>query len=1458
MKKLSIAIDMGAKNNGVFMVKTDGDKIIDKKASCIVIDGNKINFSKKSRRKNRHKDRNYKRRKLAKRLLDELVDMSQYDQKQAEFIFGTLNNRGYTLLSSENEFEELSDETMKFNKLYLEAISGQATKEKFELYFTDEFDDDKALLNFLDTNIKNIKKTISNLINFSKKDKILDDLVSLKTNSIKKFNAFSHVKILLSKYGYRDLGKNEKDITEKLKNNNIYLSKFDFDKEKQDIESLNFDKESVKDKSIITKDLKLLKEFLSGIQKEIATGAKPRKQYLKEIKEEIEKQFDFIQNFTKDEFFNIVGNISNLQLRILRKFFNKNSTKNSQLQVLKRYFVAFHYKDEAKSRRKKLFVELNKHNDILSFFKTCDPELTSPPYEDMNNRDTYKCNSMLIKPELITDDIKKAIDILLSKDEFATITQEIDKSTGEFKHIGIRDKRVSKHQKLSQKELSKYNNTDNHAPIIYQSTDWTYSKYLQRIFDMKLFDKITKYKNADKIYEENFNSFYHPRNVFKHTKKFEKGKIDSIELFKKLFGKDTYDSLKPIAEIYYKEEQKIKNGIYSHDTSVFVKCGTNTPYKNNAKHMLLKPLYSYSFTTDESDKYLEAIKKTRGLQTQLELISNEAKKHQNGFYNIVKACFDDDKCVADKEIKKIITNLNPNLEAIQTIFKDLNIEAKYFNSIEKVDENNLTTIINILKQTFEILFKELSGFNKTCKTCTKENADRSDQTFPIAQRLLSDVAKPIDGMLDMMIDRLAHEITANIDKSDIEDIVQLDILLEQNRFEFEENLNVIKRASNKDIKKLKREYKDRLNIDICPYSGKQFDKGDYDHILPQSKGVYNSKANMIYVSSDGNQNIKGATTWTLDMLKKPHLNTMFHTDNIKEIKEFIKTNIARIDQTNFTNFDNLKLNEQIAFRYALFMEHTSSEFKTAFDLLKKDKLKTITNGTQKRLARLVYEKLVQKFPYEFNAKNKNKTLKIDINSNTIDHKLVSTTRRYLAVDQTTGEINHLFKEDIQDSHSHCIDAMVVFYLANSDAQKIKRSDNLSDKISKRVFNFDFKDIYVEESSINNIAKNKTFINSPKKELGSYKLFDDTIYSENYKHITKENTTKKELEILVKYLLLFVYEKGKKIVIDNIEKVKEKTIYKIDIQKVSNTIYKLFNNKDKPGLVSLKFLDKYQYFTSRKEIQNIFFDDKKTKLLEYEKIKNIPYFSNKLYKAVYKKLLEEKKLFDISDDKKTILNSKILEELLQDMFDSKQKAENKKQRKRGKKRHKYSLPILGSPKFRIKRGKTWQVLGNKDIATKNYIIDGDIKPVPYFSKNTIPLKIKDLIDCLLVNKDDKNIYSVTIDTTKICDYVSNLTYLITEAKRCTVISTFVKASFVDVDISSVGVFDGAKDKVFESFIANYIDNKDLELSKYIGSIRDGINAKATIVDNNNQTITLKYKASINKDKKQIILDNLKDK
>ena len=55
MSKLTISIDMGAKNNGVFIVKIKNNEIIVQKAFNIFIDKNNINFSKKSRRENRHK-----------------------------------------------------------------------------------------------------------------------------------------------------------------------------------------------------------------------------------------------------------------------------------------------------------------------------------------------------------------------------------------------------------------------------------------------------------------------------------------------------------------------------------------------------------------------------------------------------------------------------------------------------------------------------------------------------------------------------------------------------------------------------------------------------------------------------------------------------------------------------------------------------------------------------------------------------------------------------------------------------------------------------------------------------------------------------------------------------------------------------------------------------------------------------------------------------------------------------------------------------------------------------------------------------------------------------------------------------------------------------------------------------------------------------------------------------------
>lgn len=1428
MKKLSIAIDMGAKNNGVFIVKTKDKEVVSKKAENIIIDSRNINFSKKSRRENRHKDRNYKRRRLAKRLLKELIDFDNFDIKQQELIFGLLNNRGYTFLSTEVEFEKFSDETPSFNKKYLPQISEFETKDKFEEYFTNEFEDEKDLLNFLDSQISLIKQFSTDLQNFINKDKILKDLDSIKEGEIPvKFKNFSYIKNLLYKYKYQNIGRNEKEIMQNILKDDFDKSKIDFEKEFDYANALNFEKEDKDNKKIIQDDLRHLADFFTGVKKEIETGSKPRKKYLKDIKEEIDN-LDFIED--KKSFYNLIGNISNLQLRVLRKFFNNNSSHKDKYEILKGYFKAFHYKkDNEKKTRIKLFNELENHLDFKKFLQTCDPLLTIPPYEDMNNRDTYKCNSMLIKPSLIDDDLKYAIDTVLKNKNFSNLLIADD---GEFKkeeNFRVRPK----------------------SGNIYEKTDYTYSKYLQRILD-----------TTPEITTKEIN----PRNVFKHGTMFNKGRVSSVKEFKKTFGEDIYFTLEKFASKYYEEEELIINGIYVESNSVFEKCGTNTPYKNNVKHIMLKPLYSYSFTKDQSDQFIEKIKHSYGLQKSLERISTEAKKYQNGFYGTVLSCFENEKCVADKEIQTIIKNLNTNLSALKQILEELNIKGSYFDTVKNIDSQNISRVLNILKQTYEILFKDLNGFSKTCKHCTKENSLRSDEKLTIGKRLLSDVAKPIDGMLDMMLERLAFEIVSKIEKKELEDISSLEIFLEQNKFEFEENLNEIKRVNNSQIKKYKREDKNRLNSNHCLYTGEKFDKGDYDHILPQSKGVYNSKANMIYASTKGNAQ-KGNTEYNLDMLSDEHLKDIFKTIDKKEIKENIKKGLATIKKEEFKNFDALKLTQQIALRYALFMRGTR-EFEKAFELVRMDKLKTITNGTQKRMARLIYEKLTKLYPRLMKD--------IKVNSKTIDNKLVSSTRKYLSVDQNTGEINHLFKEEKQNSHSHCIDAMVVFYLANSKLKGQKHRQ--TEYISELEPIFKFPDIYLDESGINNISKNKTFINSTFRQSSSIPLFQGTVYAENYYSIQKKKDNKffsknkelkeKNMKMLLGHGLIYKNTKNKKIFFNSLDEITFEDICKIDISKLSNLLYKLFNKKDKKSIDSLKFLDSLRYCTTRKEIVNIFFDDKFIKLTEFEKIKDIPPFSKNLFKAVYKRLNSTQNLFKVNEEGKQNLDHKVLTGILKDIFDSKQKEDAKQKRKRGKKRHKYTLPCLGqNAKYKIKRGNIWQVLGGENIATKNYIINGEIKPIPYFTKNTLPLKIADLSDCLLFDENTDPIYKIPIDVSKF-DEIGKLTYFLSEASRHTVEVVFNKSYFLDIEFEKIQIFDCTKDEVFREFVDKYIEGEfgfcDLvnsmrnnKLDKKNGGKNKELKAVATLLENNKNTISLRYKAETNSGKKQIILNNLKD-
>jgi len=117
------------------------------------------------------------------------------------------------------------------------------------------------------------------------------------------------------------------------------------------------------------------------------------------------------------------------------------------------------------------------------------------------------------------------------------------------------------------------------------------------------------------------------------------------------------------------------------------------------------------------------------------------------------------------------------------------------------------------------------------------------------------------------------------------------------------------------------------------------------------------------------------------------------------------------------------------------------------------------------------------------------------------------------------------------------------------------------------------------------------------------------------------------------------------------------------------------------------------------------------------------------------------------------------------------------------------------------------------------------------------------------KTSQPIYEVEIKTDEISKYVEKLTYYFTEKSRIRIVARFRKNAF-DVDFSKVENITSEDDE-FKKFI-NKIENDEL-LRKYLGPFRSNNDKKsATLLDENNNSITLKYTAENIGSKKEIAL------
>lgn len=1473
MKKFSINVDMGAKNNGVFLASVEGAsaKITNKSAFNVKIDkGENFVLDRANRLAKRHTRRSFDRdcfvlrfagqifdldklptrKELLEKIENQKIEYKKELKEPKELIFGLFKNRGFNYQNIKIKDEVFDDENFiclleKFNCLTeygyefsecrcLEDFENFINQKADELSNSNSFKDD--MLNFLNEQ----SKIINDIKEFYDTTNNLSDKV-LKNNA----KAIEIAQQEINALGNDD--ENLANLQTKLENLQKNYPKFiEILKDKEFIEILKVKDEDKE--SVLKKFVKFFNELINAAKSELERNNKHRKAYLKDINKELNSsdnkilawEYDEIFNnlrdkvegkkWSKDEFYKFVGNVANIQTRVWRRYFNFANYKmpNFDKDKLKIYddgklakqilrnFRDFRYEkkhekdtfEKIKSIMQNLMKELKSKKEqksllALTFLKSTDPVLTIPPYESRINKNPRACNAMSINPDNITSNLINITSKIFANDDFGFL---LINENGEIKTPNFNDKNIT-------------------------------AKYLQRFLD------ISKSKLND--------SDLYPRNLIQDN-------TQKNEIFKRFFAlsDDEITKFVEFSKAYYDEVDSAKKGVLKG--KILKVCGLHTPHKHKNKAELISALFIKNIknhgqiSSEEFDKLCDFMQNTgkynskakntkpRKIAKFFEDLDEVRKSYQNAFFNEALNTL---KALNENNDKNLDANLRKIVQDYEIIAKSIQENIKFCKFQTPFEALNLATNLNYLLQLGDIIFSDKNaGFLKTCKEHTMENLLRSGGEA-MASRLPSNSGKLINGKIEMYLDRLAYEIIKQSPKFD--DFDEVEINVEMNKFAFEENAVAIglkKGAKNDEndekAKKAKKTKKTKNENDlmICPYGGEGISQSncEYDHIIARNdKGfnrVFNSTANLIPCESFENLK-KSNKIYKLDDLHPKHLQSVFGTSNKAEIKDFISKNLATIDEKTYTNFYNLSKKEQIAFRYALFLRE-GQDFGKAVRLLNQDKIKGYSNGTQKRFVNLLIEKI----------KKLSKIQNFSVNF--IDSKMLSATRTELSIMR-----ENIRKQNIQDSHSHCIDASLVFHLANS---KLIKNSN-----SQREFLYDyFDEIYLSQSEIIT-PKNKQYLEL-KTNIARKRLFDDSVYSLVYEQCDNKGKfiSIKNLEILRDLELLHTRKNGKKIQVPAGQAIDENALkkYFVSTHKVFDKIFEYFENKNIDGLKELKFLDNYLQSYKREDITDIFGIGNDNKII----IKKEKYATPNITKF-YQILKENEDKISRIEDSKVKIDENAIKLLYQQTFDKGEK------RKRNKTRCIYSLSMVAdNSQYVIRRNGGYMGLKGDKIAAKNYLFKNKIQSVPFYSKNVLPKKISDILTILSLPKDALLVYDFTdinlakispeIMPQNIAKHIAKLDFVISEAARHIIRLYLRKNSFDDIN------FDELKDFTLSNkeFVKLY-ENYDKLFKSVLGTPRVEKQKlfSAKILQNDSEILGFEYTASNSANFKALIKELLNE-
>jgi CRISPR system subtype II-B RNA-guided endonuclease Cas9/Csx12 len=869
-------------------------------------------------------------------------------------------------------------------------------------------------------------------------------------------------------------------LRELLDNQNFSVKKNEL---KKTIKQTGIDKFEIES---IVEAISAMKIAASNLIQELDFGHKHRKDYLTAIKKDIQKD----TRLTKivdvcgiEGLWSLIGNISNLQLRCLRWYFNDSEMKQHDLWIpqgllssLTRWFEFWRpYTEDERTNKNQAIHLLGNETDALKFLTSFDPIKSIPPYEDQDNRSPPKDQTLWLDPEALTRHYGKKWLVWAQKLE--RCNPELTEGIDEIINQTDRKSRLPKEIK----------GIVTASPVLNGEIKSTY--FLQR-----LFDRVFK------------NDQYKLRYVAKLKS------LDSADRLVLDLGSQHVDQFLDLLSRYYDEVLLAKQGLWRpNDQCVLERANINPPHKSKILNQLFGALIGERLSAEDLNDFIQKqwTQKVVGRSTlkgACGAIEKTRKSHGNLFNEKLKRLIFrvESQGLAPKEMSKdekdIWSAWEKTLSAASAISNYFghaeNVKAKYSNPFS-------------LSQMFNLLETDRRGFSKTTLAAHMENSwrmvqEKTDDGFSArCSRLAADSVRPFDGILRRILERKAFEIAKlkvrqikalNID---VDELV-IPILIEENQFSFSLGLADVKGkdadAKGKIKKLLQTQVTEWQSKDsrimsssqnICPYSGNIIDSnGEIDHILPRSLSlkksgtVFNSEPNLIWCSQKGNLQ-KGIQRYTLADLNSKYLETQFGTSSAKEVEEIICGVIEKIP-SQFV-FDCLQVYQQRAIRHALFLDVSNPYFQRIVSFLG-SQMTTRVNGTQRWFTRQIIEKI----EFELADWSRENNVTIKYKAIRIDSYAVHLVRNQL------GAAHSKFrKQTPQGVASHAIDAASVFAVAAASPDLMAvlgQGNGISEDVDSlaSVIPDNVKMTWIERKPMYR-----------KTEVASRKLFKDGIHAEHF-------------------------------------------------------------------------------------------------------------------------------------------------------------------------------------------------------------------------------------------------------------------------------------------------------------------------------------------------------------------------